>query len=352
MKKIFLLIVMLVALSFASCSDFMDFPPAAQFNVDSVFTKYANAERLLSDMYSYPIPLNIDTRPFGTKGVRMAGGAFASALTDEGQPTSANAGYLVNRYHTGNVDASTAASWDVGGQGEDDYLEKWKTIRKAYILLNNIDRVPNATFPINQGIDPQVQKDRIKAESKLMIALVYFEMFKRYGGVPILNREYRSTDDFSSFAVKRATLEETYNFIAGLLDDVIKNYEGKLPARISVPSEYGRFPMALAYGLKARLELYAASPLYNTNVPYSNALGANSNLICFMKPNDSQRWKKAADAATAAINYCNSNGYALVNDPSKRDNGMNYTIASLEKRSNGNTCLLYTSDAADDYLPV
>jgi hypothetical protein len=336
MKKIILLFIMIVTLSLVSCSDFMEFPPAAQFNVDSVFTKYANAERLLSDMYSYPIPLNIDTRPFGAKGTRLAGGAFASALTDEGQPTSAQAGYLINRYHRGTINALSCASWDIGSGGEDDYLEKWKTIRKAYILLNNIDRVPNSTFPINQGLDPQVQKDRIKAEAKLMIALVYFEMWKRYGGVPLLNREFRSTDDFSSFAVKRSTLEETYDFITGLLDDVTKNYEGKLPAKITVPAEYGRFPMALAYGLRARLELYAASPLYNTNVPYSNALGANSNLICFMKPYDPQRWKKAADAATAAINYCNSNGYAIVDDPSKRDNGMNYTVASLERPSMGN----------------
>lgn len=337
MKKIILLIIMIVTLSLASCSDFMEFPPAAQFNIDSVFSKYANADRLLSDMYSYPVPLNFDTRNFGSSGTRMGGGTFASALTDEGQSFHVQQGYQVQRYYGGNVEASTCASWSSSFKGEDDYLVKWRTIRKAYILLNNIDRVPNSTFPINQGIDPQIQKERIKAESKLMLALVYFEMWKRYGGVPLLNREFLSTDDFSSFAVKRATLEETYNFINGLLDDVIKNYEGKLPAKITVSTEYGRFPMALAYGLKARLELYAASPLYNTNTPYSNALGANSNLICFMKPNDPQRWKKAADAATAAIDYCNNNGYAVVNDPANRKNGMNYTVASLQYPNKGNT---------------
>lgn len=337
MKKLSILITAILALSFASCSDFMDFPPVANFNVDSVFSKYANAERLLSDMYSYPIPLNFDTRAFGASGTRMGGGTFASALTDEGQSFHVQQGYQVQRYYSGNVEASTCASWSSSFKGEDDYVIKWKTIRKAYILLNNIDRVPNSTFPINQGIDPQIQKDRIKAEAKMMIALVYFEMWKRYGGVPILTREYRSDDDFSTFAAKRATLEETYNFILGLLDDVITNYEGKLPAKITVSSEYGRFPMALAYGLKARLELYAASPLYNTDSPYTNALGANSNLICFMKPTDPERWKKAADAATAAINYCNTNGYLIVDDPANRDNGKNYSVASIEYPNKGNT---------------
>lgn len=337
MKKIILSIIIIVSISFASCSDFMEFPPAARFNVDSVFTKYSNAERLLSDMYSNPIPLNFDTRNFGSSGTRMGGGSFASALTDEGQSFHVQQGYQVQRYYSGNVEASTCASWTSSFKGEDDYNAKWKTIRKAYILLNNIDRVPNSTFPINQGIDPQTQKDRIKAEAKLMIALVYFEMWKRYGGVPLLKREYLSTDDFASFAASRATLEETYDFIAGLLDDVIKNYKDKLPAKITESTEYGRFPMALAYGLKARLELYAASPLYNTDNPYSTALGANSNLICFMKPYDPQRWIKAADAATDAINYCINNGYAVVDNPSNRKNGMNYTVASLEKPNRGNT---------------
>jgi hypothetical protein len=336
MKKLSLLFIAVIMLSFASCSDFMEFPPAARFNVDSVFAKYSNTEKLLIDMYSYPIPLNFDTRPFGASGTRMGGGSFASALTDEGQSFDVQPGYQVQRYYTGNVEPMTCASWSSSFKGEDDYSLKWKTIRKAYVLLNNIDRVPNSTFPTNQNIDPQVQKDRIKAESKLMIALVYFEMWKRYGGVPILTREYLSTDDFSTFAKKRATLQETYDFINGLLDDVMTNYVGTLPAKIIESTEYGRFPMALAYGLKARLELYAASPLYNTDNPYSKALGENSNLICFMNY-DKERWKKAADAATAAIDYCNANGYAIVDNPANRKNGLNYTCASIDYPNKGNT---------------
>jgi len=56
-----------------------------------------------------------------------------------------------------------------------------------------------------------------------------------------------------------------------------------------------------------------------------------------MKPTDNERWKKAADAADAAINYCVNNGYAIVDDASKRKNGMNYTIANIEYPNKGNT---------------
>ena len=336
MKNISLLFIAIITFTFSSCSDFMEFPQVASFNLDSVFSKYSNAERLLSDMYRYPIPLNFDTRYFGSSETRMGGGSFASALTDEGQSFDVQQGYQVQRYYTGNVEASTCASWSSAYKGEDDYAIKWKTIRKAYIILNNIDRVPDATFPSNQNIAPQIQKERIKAEAKLMVALVYFEMWKRYGGVPLFTREYRADDDFSTFKKERATLQETYDFIAGLLDDVMTNYEGILPAKVTESTEYGRFPMALAYGLKAKLELYAASPLYNTDNPYSKELGEHSNLICFMNY-DKERWKRAADAATTAINYCIANGYALIDDPTNRKNGMNYTAANIYYPNKGNT---------------
>lgn len=336
MKNIKVLIIAIVTLSLSSCSDFMEFPPVASFNIDSVFSKYSNAERLLSDMYNYPIPLNFDTRGFGSSGTRMGGGTFASALTDEGQSFDVQQGYQVQRYYTGNVEASTAASWSSAFKGEDDYAIKWRTIRRAYIILNNIDRVPDATFPSNQNIAAKDQKERIKAEAKLMVALVYFEMWKRYGGVPILTREFRAEDDFAEFKKERATFKETHEFIIGLLDDVITNYANVLPAKLTESSEYGRFPMALAYGLKARVELYAASPLFNTNNPYSKELGENSDLICFMNY-DKERWRKAADAATAAINFCTTNGYVIVDDPANRKNGMNYTTANIHYPNRGNT---------------
>jgi hypothetical protein len=354
MKKISSLITTLLVLSVTSCSDKMEFPQVATFNLESVFSKYSNAEKMLIDMYNYPIPLNFDTRGFGTDGTRMAGGAFASALTDEGQPLDIQQGYQVQRYYNGNVEPSTCASWFSAYKGEDDYMLKWKTIRKAYVLIDNIDKVPNSTFTTNDGISPEDKKERIKAESKLMIALVYFEMLKRYGGVPIIKVAYSVNDDYESMKVVRSTFQETYDFIIGLLNEVMTKYAGKLPPNVVLTSlgnvEFGRFPMSFAYALKARVELYAASPLFNTDRPYSAALGQNSNLICFMKY-DKERWKKAADAATAAINYCTANGYQIVDDPAKRSNGMNYTVANMEYPVKGNTEVIWGISMANTNWP-
>lgn len=332
MKNLLYFGVLLLFPVFFACNDFMEFPPSAEFNRDSVFAKYANVERLVYDMYSYPIPLNFDTRPFGTDGTRLNGGSFASALTDEGQAFDVQSGYQVQMYYTGNVDAGYSASWSGTYHGEDDYLAKWKIIRKAYVLIENVDRVPDATTE---------QKMRIKGEAKLMIATVYFEMFKRYGGVPIIRKSFTGSEDEGEINLGRASLEDTYKFIVDLLDEVIRDYKEYIPANYTnIPAEFGRFPLAFAYALKARVKLYAASPLYNTANPYSKALGENSNLICFMNENKN-RWKEAVDAATEAIDFCLHNGYKLVDDVSKREDGMNYTCANIEYPSKGNTEVIW-----------
>lgn len=344
MKKIVNIIVLLLmaSFSFVGCSDFMEFPPAATFNIDSVFSKYTNVEKLVYNMYSYPVPLNFDTRGHGASGTRMAGGSFASAITDEGQSFHVQSGYQVQRYYTGNVDAGYAASWTGTNKGEDDYLAKWSTIRKAYVLIENVDRTPDATTE---------QKERIKGEAKLMIGVVYFEMFKRYGGVPIIRKTFTGGENSDAINLPRATLEETYNFMMETLDDVTKNYQNVLPANYNErPDEFGRFPMALAYAVKARAALYAASPLYNTSKPYSDALGDNSNLICFMKQ-DKERWKVAADFATEAINYCLQNGYAMIDLETDRENAMNYTNANINYPSKGNTEVIWGISQANGSWP-
>ena len=312
-----------------SCSNQMEFPRLAEFNIDSVFSSYSYAQKLIYNVYDRPVPLNFDTRGYGMgSDIRLNGGAFASGITDEGQSYMAQAGYMVQKYYRDDVQSSWATNC------EDIYDEKWKKIRRAYLLMNNIDRVPDATFE---------EKERIKGECKLMVAIIYFEMFKRYGGVPIQEREFRPEDDPLAYAKPRATLQETYEFILGLINDVITNYSQYIPANYNVdgnPAEFGRLPLAMAYALKARLMLYAASPLYNNSVPYSNELGENSNLICFMNY-DKERWKLAADAATEAINFCTSHGYSLVDFPDKRDDGYNYTIANIEYPANGNTEVIW-----------
>ena len=112
----------------------------------------------------------------------------------------------------------------------------WSAIRHAWILYNNVDRVPDMT---------QTEKERLKAEAKMLVAIYYAHMLRHYGGLPIVDKVIAADDEMP----KRATLQETVDFIIGLLNDVIACQD--FPWRISdedMAQWDGRLTKAGAYG--------------------------------------------------------------------------------------------------------
>jgi len=275
----FYLIVLLASsfLGLNSCKKYLEMPAQTSFNTDSVFSKYQNAERLLFDLYQF------QGRALATALNGKLGSSSVSTITDEAICFTAQNGYTSNNVYAGSVNST----WFTvnGANGEDVYDNHWKTIRKALILKENIDRVPDA---------PADVKGRIKAECAAIMALEYFEMFKRYGGVPIVTKPLNDAEDF---VIPRASLDSVYKHIINLCDEAIAN--PYFPAKVPDEKEFGRLTKAFAYGLKARTLLYAASPLFNTDKPYQD-LGANNKLICLMKY-DKNLWASAAKAAREAI---------------------------------------------------
>jgi len=113
---------------------------------------------------------------------------------------------------------------------------------------------------------------RIEGEMRFLRAFFYFELIKRFGGVPIMDKVYGVNDDID---FPRASYTDCVNFI--LAD--IEKAEAQLPkAEDLALSENGRATIGAAKALKTRVLLYAASPLNNE----SNDLG---------------KWAKAAAAA-------------------------------------------------------
>ena len=319
MKQNIILITIVAALfirMFTSCQNFLEMPAQTSFNVDSVFSKYQNAERLLFDLYQF------QGKALATAHNMKLNSSAIADITDEAICYVAQNGYTANRVYAGSV----TSTWFTvnGGNGEDIYDNHWKTIRKALILQQNIDRVPDATKEV---------KERIKAECSTMIALEYFEMFIRYGGVPIVRKPL---NDANEYAIVRSPIDSVYQYIIKLLDTSIANPD--FPAKVPDEKEFGRLTKAFAYGLKAKTMLYAASPLFNSDRPFTDFSG-NEKLVCFMNY-DKNRWKLAADAAKEAITYCESNGYSIVNNADKTKN---YKIACEDRPKFGNTeCIFGT----------
>lgn len=144
---------------------------------------------------------------------------------------------------------------------DNNAMEYWAygPIRKANMFLANVDASP---------VDED-EKGLLKGQVKFLRALHYFNMIKRYGGVPIITEPQELTDDLF---VTRETLDGSFEFVIKELEEAVE----------LVPESYGSRSIDVGKANKnsvraflGRVYLYWASPLYNPQ-------------------NDRSRWEKAA----------------------------------------------------------
>lgn len=180
-----------------------------------------------------------------------------------------------------------------GGWWRNDYRSwstVWSNISSCNIFLEKIDDVPFADEKL---------KERLKAEVRFLRAFSMNDLLIRWGGIPLITRSFTIDDVDEILQITRSTYKECVDFIVEELGQVALI----LPSVYS-GDDYGRATSVAALALKARILLYAASPLMNENV--------KSPLVGYMTP-DPERWEKAADAARAAINAAIEAGYHLYN---------------------------------------
>ncbi|SFQ41468.1 RagB/SusD family nutrient uptake outer membrane protein [Parafilimonas terrae] len=162
---------------------------------------------------------------------------------------------------------------------DDAWASSYKGIRMATNFLNNFGAVPLKN--VNE-------KRSWFGEARVMRAFFYWELVRRYGGVPILGDSLKTLED--NIEIPRSSFATCVNYIVNecnraadsLRDDPVDD------------ANYGRFTKDAARALKARVLLYAASPLYNGGNIADSLNGYDSY--------DANRWKLAADAAKEIMN--------------------------------------------------
>ena len=146
-----------------------------------------------------------------------------------------------------------------------------------------------------------------KDEVRFLRAYFYSKMLQLYGGVPLvltpLDRNSMTEDEL---CVGRCTFEDTYNFIASELQSIVEdNYlDDKYN---SGNPDAGRATIGAALALKGCIDLYVASPLFNTNDPYLDDPG----YYVHFKQYDAARWTTAAQTNKAFIDRYDKNTYDL-----------------------------------------
>ena len=292
MKKIWypLLSVGLLAVS----CDYLEKPKGTEITEETIFSTQNNIETFVTGTYYYGVVSDYTYLDSHNNG----GGGYAPCC-DEGEITMP--WYWQHQWNNGAISASNIfdGKWNPG-VGLKGNLH-WLAIRRANTILAHMD---NLTFTPTPGF-----VERVKGEAYWIRAWNYFELMRKYGGVPIM-KEALDASDPESFKVPRSPLEDVVNFIVKDCDNAILMLEGRYDTYPD--DQHGRVTTGAAYALKSRTLLYAASPQFNTGTPYMS-LGANNNLICYGNY-DPKRWELAAEAAQAAIEHCTTAGArALVN---------------------------------------
>ncbi|THU31600.1 RagB/SusD family nutrient uptake outer membrane protein [Niastella caeni] len=273
---------------FIACKKYLDQVPNDRITIEEVFRKKATSEQFLANIYSY-VPDEWEA----IHDFPWVGTSDEADLTWSGSPN-----YPVN---IGNLNPSNIP------------FERWgsyyQAIRSASYFINHIDENEEIL-----QLNGQPLIDQYKAEARFLRAYYYFCLMRQYGPVVLMGEETIPPDAVAgAMQIPRSSYDDCVDYVAGELDKAAATLP-LYPERNGQQSdaEYGRATKGMALAVKARLLLYAASPLYNGNTDLSTFKTADGTP--FISPvNNPEKWKRAADAAKAVIDL---GIYSLYKDPS------------------------------------
>lgn len=248
------------ALLFGGCSDFLTPEPDGTWSEKDIFSDPVRSRGFLNNIYT-DIP----------GGFYSIDGDMLACISDEAKSVHLSGGAI----------SMTDGSMSARSFAESGTWSKYyDAIRKTTIFLENVDDAMFVTSNLNAQ-DPEANgryRKQYRAEAWFLRGLFYFELVKRYGGVPILPEKRLSLND-NMADIPRSSYEECVDYIVKCCD----NAADSLPnTYATTPEMYGRANRASAYALKSRALLYAASALNNPE-------------------NRTEKWEAAAAAAKQVL---------------------------------------------------
>ena len=277
MKNIIILLSFLCII-FNACTDVLDISPDGNLSMEDVLKDPEKVEGLLNACYR-DIPVKNQYYIFWEQLV-------VAASDDAWSPD--DAGWIISELYN---DQTSAAYHPMNNGYYNDhqpfaYWEKyWRQIRLCTEFIAYIG---------DAATKDEDARARMKAEAHVMRAFFYLELVKWFGKLPIIDDLMAIDADFSK--CKRESVYTIAQYIAADCDVAINT--PSLPWRITVQADAMRATKALAYAIKTKMMLFAASPLHNE--------GAN-------------HWEEAYQIGKEAVNALKNNGYALFTECTRPD---------------------------------
>lgn len=260
MKRIKLIfIVGFLSVFFIGGCNYVDYSEASYLKEENIFNEMGRIKSFLNNIYSY-LPAEFNS----------IDGAMRESATDDAEHV----------WNFSNVQKFNDGSWSPIQTLDDKWGNLYSGIRAVNLFLKNAEGLTFDDLKWNESYkEDMVLYNNYPNEARFLRAFFYFELIKRYGDVPLIT-DILTEEEANK--VTKSSFDTVVSYIISECDEIIP----KLPvtyATFGPVNETGRATSGAAMALKARVLLYAASPLHNTS-------GA------------AQKWEEAAKASKDIIN--------------------------------------------------
>ena len=290
---------------FSSCSDYLEKQPSNELTQEKVMADW----NLLEEFH-------FDTYNFLRHGAMRLSGSWLDAATDLAETSFATGGartsFNIGNYYSGGGYSELSDTWE----------SRYRGIRKCNMVLENIHKVPKN---IRNTDEEHAQYVKLyTAEARFFRAYFYWEMFLRFGPLPIITQVLDPDQDIITGYTDRPTTKEY------VVDFILNELSAAEPDLLDYDTAYsaqraGRLSQACARALISRIKLYMASPRY----------AAESGIS----------WQEAADAAKSFINdYGNNFSLFAEENISPEENYGNAVLRTCYTGNNTET-IFFRNDA-------
>ena len=213
----------------------------------------------------------------------------------------------------GNSSKYNNSDRNAANMGFHRYGDCYKYIRQANIFLQKAHPIMTTGTQGDQLLEDELTQ--MKANVRFMRAFYHYLLFEQYGPIILVkDKIYNATEDQY---VPRNTVDEVIEYIDSELTAVASELTQE---PIFEDKDYRAWPTkGVALAVRAKLWLYAASPLLNGG--YREALSVTNPDGTRLFPDyDAGKWEKALAACKDFIDYAEAGRYELYKEY-KDDNG-------------------------------
>lgn len=254
---------------FSGCEDFLDKSPNMGLSEDDVYKDYASMRGFMDRAYNF-----LDN--FHSYQNCNNGRTHIGAISDEFASLFNSAESKV--VNSGNWLSKEGTDFEIGNGSNGNGTSIWKAYKGLRIVnrvIRDIDLVPGLT---------DGQRNELLGQSHFLRGWFYFQLIKRYGGMPVFDQLFVGDGDED---LPRKIYHESHDW---MMTDIEKAVT-MLPD-VWDDNNTGRPNKVAAMAFKSMAQLYDASPLMQNDLASVQVMGY-----------DKERAKLAAKSANDVLKY-------------------------------------------------